>query len=91
MENPYHILNISQDANKKEIVQAVQMAMKEKKYSLNQISSAQKNLLNPTKRLLADFLYPQKVKASTLKPIIFDIEKELKLVINEDYYDSTKL
>lgn len=56
--NPYDVLGISQAASKAEITKAVAMAMKRKQYPVKVIADAQKSLMNPKKRLLADYLRP---------------------------------
>ena len=56
--NPYDVLGISQAASKAEITKAVAMAMKRKQYPVKAIADAQKSLMNPKKRLLADYLRP---------------------------------
>ncbi|MDR0630564.1 MAG: hypothetical protein LBF70_00825 [Holosporales bacterium] len=73
MNNPYHILGISQDAGKKEIMDAQMIAMKEKKYPLPEIHSAARQLLNPASRLAADFMYPARIKAKRPQKITIDI------------------
>jgi preprotein translocase subunit Sec63 len=73
MNNPYQILGISQDAGKKEIMDAQMIAMKEKKYPLPEIHSAAKQLLDPARRLAADFMYPVRIKARRPQKITVDI------------------
>ena len=58
INNPYEILGVSQAASKAEIIKAVAMAMKRKQYSVNQIAKAQKILMNPEERIIADYLCP---------------------------------
>jgi hypothetical protein len=58
INNPYKILGVSQAASKAEITNAVAMAMKHKQYSANQIAKAQKMLMNPQERIIADYLSP---------------------------------
>lgn len=65
MKNPYSILGVSQDAEKAEIMKAQMLAMKEKKYSLQEIQIAARQLLNPAKRLAADFMFPAKIKCNS--------------------------
>lgn len=69
MNNPYVILKVSQDATKEEIIKAQMLAMKEKKYSLQEIAVAVRQLLDPAKRLAADFMFPAKVKAKRIQKI----------------------
>jgi DnaJ-class molecular chaperone len=56
--NPYDILGVQQAASKAEIVGAVAVAMKSRRYPVKAIAEAQKILMNPQKRLMADFLKP---------------------------------
>ncbi|MDF5722325.1 MAG: molecular chaperone DnaJ [Rhizonema sp. PD37] len=58
IDNPYEILGVSPAASKAEIIKAVSMAMKCKQYSVHQIAKAQKILMNPEERILADYLCP---------------------------------
>jgi len=73
MKNPYQILNINQDADKKEIMKSQMIAMKERKYSLQEIGIAVRQLLDPAKRLAADFRFPAKIKAKLPQQISIDI------------------
>ena len=92
MNNPYKILSVNQNADKKEIMTAQMMAMKEKKYSLSEIHSAVRQLLDPAKRLAADFMYPTKVKAKRPQRITIDFEvPEFNLnEIDDNAFDSLK-
>jgi hypothetical protein len=67
MKNPYEILKVSQNATKQEIAKALILAqrdnMKSKQYSPQELMLAQKQLLDPAKRLAADFIFPAKYKA----------------------------
>lgn len=56
--NPYDILGVSPAASKGEIAKAVAMAMKQKKYPVDIIAKAQKSLLKPEERIIADYLRP---------------------------------
>ena len=92
MSNPYQILNVSQDADKKEIMKAQMLAMKEKKYSLQEIATAAKQLLDPAKRLAADFMFPSKIKAKRPQKISVEVPEE-KITLNdidENSFDSLK-
>jgi DnaJ-class molecular chaperone len=92
MKNPYSILGVSQDAEKAEIMKAQMIAMKKKEYSLQEIAIAAKQLLDPAKRLAADFMFPSKIKAKRIQPIKSNlIYKEININnINEDAFDSLK-
>lgn len=56
--NPYTVLGISQSASTAEITKAMAHAMKRKQFPIDIIAKSQKSLLNPQKRILADYLYP---------------------------------
>ncbi|MEH2112599.1 molecular chaperone DnaJ [Nostoc sp.] len=56
--NPYDILGVSPAASKAEIAKAVAMAIKQKKHPVDIIAKAQKSLLKPEERIIADYLHP---------------------------------
>ncbi|MBR8833942.1 MAG: molecular chaperone DnaJ [Stigonema ocellatum SAG 48.90 = DSM 106950] len=56
--NPYDILGVSQAASKVEITKAVALAMKRKQYPVDVIAKAQKSLMKPEERIIADYLRP---------------------------------
>lgn len=92
MSNPYKILKVTQDADKKEIMKAQILAMKERKYSLQEIQIAVRQLLDPSKRLAADFMFPSKIKAKRPQKISVDIPVQ-KINLNdidENRFDSLK-
>jgi hypothetical protein len=80
MNNPYKVLNISQDATNAEIVKAQIPALREKKFSMKEITEAQACLRKPSTRIAADFTFPildkeeLKTISTSIKsmPIIFD-------------------
>jgi hypothetical protein len=92
MKNPYTILSISQDAEKSEIMKAQMLAMKDKKYSLQEIHIAAKQLLDPAKRLAADFMFPAKIKARRIQIIQSNLDYQDINVngLNENAFDSIK-
>ena len=55
--NPFKILNLKAGASKKEIMQAVALAMREKKYSVQELAQAQKMLLEDASRATQEFLH----------------------------------
>lgn len=57
-KNPYDILGVSQAASKAEITKAQAVAMKRKQYSVDVIAKAQRSLLKPSERIIADYLRP---------------------------------
>lgn len=56
--NSYDILGISPAASKAEIAKAVAVAMKQKEHPVDIIAKAQKSLLKPEERIIADYLRP---------------------------------
>jgi hypothetical protein len=54
--NPYKTLNIDYRADKRGIIEAVALAMRERKFSVQEVAIAQKELLNPIDRAAHDFL-----------------------------------
>lgn len=67
MKNPYEILEISQNADSKEITQGRLKAMVARKHTNQEIAIAAQQLMMPAKRLVADFLFPSKIKAKRPK------------------------
>ena len=57
-QNPYDILGVSSAASKAEITKAFILAMKRKEYPVDVIAHANKSLMNPEKRIIADYLRP---------------------------------
>ena len=92
MTNPYTILGVSQDAEKPEIMKAQMFAMKKKEFPLQEIAVAAKQLLDPAKRLAADFMFPSKIKAKRIQKVTveFPIEKINLSDIDENAFDSLK-
>lgn len=92
MTNPYTILGVSQDADKAEIMKAQIFAMKKKEFPLQEIAVAAKQLLDPAKRLAADFMFPAKIKAKRIQPIQSTLTyKEINTdALNENAFDSLK-
>jgi DnaJ-class molecular chaperone len=74
MKNPYEILKVSQNASKSEIMKAQMVAMKEKKFSLQEIQIAARQLLDPAKRLAADFMFPSKIKSKRPQVIQVNVQ-----------------
>jgi len=55
--NPFKVLNLKKNVLSKEIIQAVAIAMREKKYSAKELAQAQKLLLDPVSRACQEFLH----------------------------------
>jgi len=92
MNNPYKVLEVSQNATKKEIIKGTMIAMKKRKYALQEIQLAGKQLLNPSKRLIADFMYPSRIKAKRPKVVKINVTpKNINIEdIPVDAFDSIK-
>jgi hypothetical protein len=56
--NPYDVLDISPACDPKEIPHAFAKAMKQRKYPVDAIAKARKQLMNPKERIVADYLRP---------------------------------
>lgn len=92
MTNPYTILGVSQDATKAKIMKAQMFAMKKKEFPLQVIAVAAKQLLDPAKRLAADFMFPAKIKVKRIQPIQCNLNyKEINAnSLNEKVFNSLK-
>jgi len=98
MKNPYEILSVNQNATKEEIQKAFVKAqienIKTKKYDGKELMEARNQLMTPAKRLVADFLFPSKLKSKRPKPIeISGLEANGKVDVNslnDDALDSLK-
>ena len=90
MTNPYTILGVSQDSNKAEIMKSQMFAMKKKEFPLQVIAVAVKQLLDPAKRLAADFMFPAKIKVKRIQPIQCNLQhKEINIdSLNENAFNS---
>ncbi len=55
--NPYEVLGIKHDATAHEIVQAVALALRERKYSAREVAGARKQLMDPQARMILDFVH----------------------------------
>jgi len=90
MKNPYTVLGVSQDANKTEIMKAQMFAMKKKEFPIQEIAVAAKQLLDPAKRLAADFMFPTKIKVKRIQPIqsTLTYKKINTDILDENAFDS---
>lgn len=92
MKNPYTILEVSQDADKAEIMKSQMFAMKKKEYPLQEIAIAAKQLLDPAKRLAADFMFPSQIRVKRIQTVQSSLSyKEINIkTLNENAFDSLK-
>ena len=92
MNNPYVVLGLekNQNANKNEIRKANMLAMSARKYTLPEIATAMRQLLDPSKRLAADFMFPSRIKSRRLQKIVVNMTvKEIDLdSVNSNSFDS---
>lgn len=89
MNNPYEVLGISQNATKNEILKARTDAMKARVFRLPDIHIAEKQLLNPTLRLAADFISPTRIKANRILWIHSEWEETIDIQsIDENMFNS---
>lgn len=58
MKNPYIILDVPQDSTNPQILRAMSIAMRLRKYPNTEIAQARAQLSKPTTRLAADFTFP---------------------------------
>ena len=56
MMNPYTVLNINQNAGDQEILKAVALAMRERKYSVKEIAEARMKLMDPVSKAVENFI-----------------------------------
>lgn len=54
--NPYKILDIDRSADKKAIIQAAALALRERRFSAKEVAIAQKELLDSVSKAAHDFL-----------------------------------
>jgi len=103
MKNPYKVIfglandgkwQRMQNATKKEIVKAFPIALKTnaklKKYEPQELMIAQKQLLEPSKRLAADFMFPSKYKTKRVQKLIDNLNLSYTDLeaIDEDAFDN---
>jgi len=93
--NPYDILGLTPAASKAEITKAMAVAMKQKAYPIDEIAKAQKALMKPEERLVADFLRPilpelQRFKRSDLSSLSEELPKLLMLTEFDSLGDAIK-
>lgn len=55
--NPFRVLNIDPDTSKPDIIRAVALGMRERKYSAHELAQAQKMLLDPVSAAVQTFLH----------------------------------
>ena len=55
--NPYKILSVDKNVSNKEVIQAVALTMRARKYATKEIAQAQQMLLDPVTRGCHEFLY----------------------------------
>ena len=69
--NPYKILNIGAGAEKKDVVRATALALRERRYSAKEVAMAQRALLYPVSSVAHRFL-----QFVDLKPFLKDVTFE---------------
>ena len=63
--NPYKILNIDAGAEKRDVVQAAALALRQRRYSAREVAMAQRELLDPVSNVAHQF-----VQVVDLKPFL---------------------
>lgn len=76
MKNPYEIINISHNSKKKEIIKGSRLAMKNKTHTMQEIDEAKRHLLDPSLRLMVDFIFPSNTNENCYKLINIEIQPE---------------
>lgn len=91
--NPFKMLNIDPDATKQEIIRAVALGMRERKYSAHELAQAQKLLLDPVSASVQTFLHcidqdPLKAQVEVKRP--GNVDRAPMLQLNRlDIFDET--
>lgn len=91
--NPFKMLNIDPDASKQEIIRAVALGMRERKYSAHELAQAQKLLLDPVSASVQTFLHcidldPLKAQVEVKRPD--NVDRVPMLQFNRlDIFDET--
>ena len=69
--NPYKILNIDAGAEKRDVVQAAALALRQRRYSAREVAMAQRELLDPVSNAAHQF-----VQLVDLKPFLKGVTYE---------------
>lgn len=77
MRNPYEILEVPQDANNGQILRAMPLALRKKKYSNTDIAQARAQLSKPATRLAADFTFPIFEPYDNMTPLKATLQAEI--------------
>lgn len=77
MKNPYEILEVPQDANNGQILKAMSIALRERKYPNTDIAQARAQLSKPATRLAADFTFPRFEHFDDMKPLVATLLPEI--------------
>ena len=106
MKNPYKTIfeltnngdwHRKQNATKKEITDAFKIAFsannKLKKYTQQELMTAQKQLLEPSKRLAADFMFPSKYKTKRAPVLVKNTSPSYTDIdaIDENAFDNLEI
>ena len=55
--NPFRVLKIPKEATQQEIMRAVPLALQRKEFTAREVADAQKELMNPRTRKVAEFVF----------------------------------
>jgi hypothetical protein len=72
--NPFRVLKIPHEATQQEIMQAVPLALQRKEFTTREIADAQKELMNPRSRKVAEFIYLLDSKRWAAQDITLEVE-----------------
>ena len=88
--NPFKVLNINRYASNREIILAVALGMREKKYSVKELAKAQKMLLDPVSRACQEFLHFIDLADAKAK-LIREIIEKTEILDNPETSDPPQL
>ncbi len=91
--NPYQVLNVAVGADKKTVIQAAALAMRDKKYTGKDVAMAQKMLLDPEASAANEFIHildvdPLLAEAPPLKTPDFSELAPLSSLSRLDLFDN---
>ena len=88
--NPYKVLSVDKNVSNKEVIQAVALAMRARKYSTKEIAQAQQMLLDPVNRACHEFLYVVDLD-NAKRNLLQEIKNTADVCHNSDVDDGVSL
>ncbi len=91
--DPYRVLELKPEAEKRDIIQAAALALRKRRYSGHEIALAQKELLDPVKKQAHAFLCRLDLEAESLEPdaALISISRENRLQKQQPVLDLERL